>query len=303
MTSFEVTAILALLPKPSSRVMRLLLAISTFRSGEDSWRSIGAALLARTAGLSHNTADAARTDAIKAGLIEYRPGNGKGNHSAYRLHVGAKDPKNAGYLSGAQRYPATARKGTQLGSAKVPSRNPSTSANANAALNPSALQTSAPTPARARAHARLAAADPAVSAAEVDHIAKENAPSSRDVWAVIASWDDDRATLEIGKARADLTPDGAGPRTQACRGKDHSRCGPDAYPWCTCPCHGKGNRKTGDAIGEARAALTPTRQPPSIAELRRQWHAEDDHSMCAPGARCRPVNDHMSPDLDIEPPY
>jgi hypothetical protein len=140
-TNYGICAILAL-PKLPERQLRVLLALETFTPGKDGWRTAGPKLLAKTAGLSVNTAIKARDELTGAGTIEYRPGNGRGNLSTYRIKV----PNIAGDLSGPERYPSAARKGTQTGPVKVPRRNALTSANANAALKASALKPSALSP-------------------------------------------------------------------------------------------------------------------------------------------------------------
>jgi hypothetical protein len=181
-TNYGTCAILAL-PRLPERQLRFLLALETFSRGDDGWREAGMKLLAKTAGRSPNTAIKARDELVAAGAIEYRPGNGRGNHSSYRIKVpgigdhlrgkvpksAGKVPKNAGYLPSPERYPNGPRKGTQTGRVKVPKRNAVTSANANAALKPSALDTSA-LPARARVRDLLRAEDATVTediAAEV----------------------------------------------------------------------------------------------------------------------------------------
>jgi len=161
------------LPKMPERQLRFLLALETFTRGEDGRREIGTDLLARTAGLSVNTAVRARRELVKSGAIEYKRGDGRGHVSAYRIKVPhdvvhlpepVKVPNDADHLSSPgkvsndaghlsepgnvpkqapERYPNSPHKGG--------SRNPAASGNASGALEPLALEASA---ARTPAHTR-----------------------------------------------------------------------------------------------------------------------------------------------------
>lgn len=148
-SNYGVRAILALRGL-SGRQLRFLLALETLTPGDDGWREAGTELVARYAGVSVNTAARARGDLMASGVIDYRPGSGRGHRGAYRMKVPAstvhlpepgKVPPNAGDLPAPERSPSEpvkvpkrARKGTQ--------RNAAASTDESAVLKPSVLKPS-----------------------------------------------------------------------------------------------------------------------------------------------------------------
>jgi hypothetical protein len=84
-TNYGAIAILAALPEEApARQVRVLIALETFRAGDDGWRKAGRVLLCQTANISRWTVQRARAELIGAKLIEYDPGRGRG--------VGSPDP-------------------------------------------------------------------------------------------------------------------------------------------------------------------------------------------------------------------
>ncbi len=142
MTNYGALAILALPPMPE-RQLRFLIAVETVKVGDDGLRRIGSALLARTAGISHNTLAKARADAVKAGHVEFERGDGRGNVSGYRILFPIKGTNIAGPLPAPERVPTGAPKGYQPSGIKGTSPNALTSGNANGALKALALEASA----------------------------------------------------------------------------------------------------------------------------------------------------------------
>jgi hypothetical protein len=98
-TNFGALVILAL-PGIPERQLRLLLALETVTRDADGWRQAETGVLAQLARMSVNTAAKARGEAVKAGLIEYRPGTGPGHPGRYRILLDVdKPPKNAGAVN------------------------------------------------------------------------------------------------------------------------------------------------------------------------------------------------------------
>jgi hypothetical protein len=148
MTNFGELAILAL-PGLPERQLRVLLVLETVSPDEDGWRSIGLDLLARQAGRSAHTVVKARDELAAAGLIEYRPGTGPNHPSLYRLRFAISNPgknaatvkrgKNAATVNPGKPAPGT----VAMSDFNRGSRNAATSPNANTALEPLALESSA----------------------------------------------------------------------------------------------------------------------------------------------------------------
>ena len=121
MTNYGARVILAM-PKMPERRLRFLLALETLPRREGGWREVKTGKLAEHAGLSVNTTVRARGELVASGAIEYKPGNGQGHVSAYRIKV----TNDAGDLQARQRYPTMlgTLKGTQTSPVKVPKRAP-----------------------------------------------------------------------------------------------------------------------------------------------------------------------------------
>ena len=153
MTNYGSLAILELLsgirkkvPSADEATLRWLIALETFPADADGWRFAGAPLLANLAHLAYSTSRVARDRLITAGVIEYRPGKGRGHRSSYRFRAELKVPTIARHLSVMDDAP----KGAETGGLKVPTlpdkgaeHNPLTSENASIALEAFALGTSA----------------------------------------------------------------------------------------------------------------------------------------------------------------
>jgi hypothetical protein len=186
-------------PSPDEADLRWLIVLETFPADAKGWRQVGAQLLAEEAGLAYSTSRQARDRLVAAGVVEYRPGNGRGNRSSYRFAAPLKVPtlerhlaetgeadlgdldKGADLVSapftekGAGPGPAPSRpdKGAETPPEKVPrhaekgaGRNPLTSGNENAALEAFALEPSALPPRPNALRERLAAVVPDVTERE-----------------------------------------------------------------------------------------------------------------------------------------
>jgi hypothetical protein len=205
-TNFGTCAILALPPMPE-RQLRFLLALETFTRGGDGWREAGIELLAKTAGFrSSRTADKARGELVSAGMVDYRPGGGRGHRSAYRIRVrGIEDHlKAATEVAPFSPAPKGGNPGSVKGAIqpdKGGTRNAVASDDSFAALEPYALQAFAlpddvPGPADGRSRR------PGVRTAAKPRTCDRNGP---------------------------------GPHSDACRNGNSAAC---AYDWCQCRCHG-----------------------------------------------------------------
>jgi hypothetical protein len=209
--------------------LRLLLALETFTRGEGGWREAGTDLLARYAGLAVNTAIKARGELVASGAVEYRPGNGRGHVSAYRIKI----PNIAGDLSTPERYPSAARKGTQTGVVKVPKRNAVTSGNISAVLEASVLEASVlPVRARGPAAAAVRRVFPGAREDEIEKIISgikaEHRP--RDLGSYVTTLADN------GDLRLPCDRHGTSRHSDACRHGDGGACYTDG-DWCECRCH------------------------------------------------------------------
>jgi hypothetical protein len=237
-TNFGTCAILAL-PRLPERQLRFLLALETFTRGEDGWRQAGTALLAKTAGLSVNTAVKACGELVASGAIDYHHGSGRGKLSTYRIKVlGIADhlsgqpkvPNIAGDLSAPERYPNGARKGTQTGSVKVPKRNAVTSANANTALEASALGSSALRAGRGGGPATaVRAMFPGATDDVIEALIRDRAARGARNPAAVLAHEARQGTLRLPCDRT-----GPGAHSDPCRHGDSPHCGMD---WCQCRCH------------------------------------------------------------------
>lgn len=147
MTNYGTLAILAL-PKMPERQLRFLAALETVTPREGDWREIETGVLAGQAGESVNTAARARAELVAADLIEYRPGTGPGHPGRYRIRVEVdKPPKNAGRVkppknAGGVNPPKQAPVSHPKASEKPTTPNAATSADADIALEPLALEPS-----------------------------------------------------------------------------------------------------------------------------------------------------------------
>jgi hypothetical protein len=94
-SNYDVRAVLALQPMPE-RQLRVLIALATVTPETDGWRSIGAKLLAEIASLHQDTVKKAQPELVKAGLLDYEPGNGKGHYSRYRLNLPSAEDSKGG---------------------------------------------------------------------------------------------------------------------------------------------------------------------------------------------------------------
>lgn len=95
MSNFDVRAVLALPPMPE-RQRLVLIALATVSPEADGWRQIGGKLLAGIANLHPDTVKKARPELVKAGLLDYEPGDGRGHYSRYRLNVPGTEDREGG---------------------------------------------------------------------------------------------------------------------------------------------------------------------------------------------------------------
>lgn len=130
MSNYGALAILALtmkrrrkVPSPDEADLRWLIVLETFPADAKGWRQVGARLLAEEAGLAYSTSRAARDRLVAAGVVEYRPGSGRGNRSSYRFAAQLKVPTMERHLAetGADDMDGP-NKGADLGSAPSPNK-------------------------------------------------------------------------------------------------------------------------------------------------------------------------------------
>jgi hypothetical protein len=97
-SNYDVRAVLALPPMPE-RQRLVLIALATVTPEADGWRHIGGKLLAGIANLHPDTVKKARPELIKAGLLDYEAGDGRGHYSRYRLNVPGTGDREGGSVS------------------------------------------------------------------------------------------------------------------------------------------------------------------------------------------------------------
>jgi hypothetical protein len=85
LTDRDRLAILAYHPKPRGDEFILLIVLTTFSCGKDGWRKAGDLAVTRRAHIDSAALATQRGQLAAAGLIDYRPGPGRGG--SYRIKV------------------------------------------------------------------------------------------------------------------------------------------------------------------------------------------------------------------------